>query len=212
MEILFPPARRMTMDTFEAIAARRSVKKFDPDHVMTENEINRLMEAVILSPTAFNIQNWRFVVITDPEMKQEFRKIGWNQAQFSDCSAIVLVCGDRLAYAKETERYWANAPAETQGFIVPMIKQYYDANVEARRDENLRSGGMAAQTIMLAAKAMGYDSCPMSGFDFAKAGELVKMPEDHDIIMSVTVGKALEPARERGGQLPLNEVCVRNSF
>ena len=54
------------MDTFDAIAARRSVKKFDPDHVMSEDEITRLMEAVILSPTSFNIQNWRFVLITDP--------------------------------------------------------------------------------------------------------------------------------------------------
>lgn len=200
------------METFAAIEARRSVKKFDPEHVMTEEEITRLMEAVLLTPTAFNIQNWRFVVITDPEAKQAFRQIGWNQAQFSDCSAIVLVCGDRMAYARDTERYWANAAEETRGYLVPMIQQYYDAHVEARRDENLRSGGMAAMTVMLAAKAMGYDSCPMSGFDFAKAAELVQLPEDHDIVMSVTVGKALEPARPRGGQLPLAEVCFRDRF
>lgn len=200
------------MDTFAAIEARRSIKKFDPDHTMTEAEIQQLMEAVILSPTAFNIQNWRFVVITDDAVKQQFRDIGWNQAQFTECSAIVVVCGDRQAYNKETERYWANCPRETQKALVGMIRGYYDANVDARRDENLRSGGMAAQTIMLGAKAMGYDSCPMSGFDFKKAGEVIKLPEDHDIIMSVTVGKALEPARERGGQLPLEEVCLRNSF
>ncbi len=200
------------MDTFEAIASRRSVKKFDPDHVITDQEITQLMEAVILTPTAFNIQNWRFVVITDAQVKNDFRALGWNQAQFSDCSVIVLVCGDRMAYAKETERYWANAPQETRDFLVPMIKSYYDANVDERRDENLRSGGMAAQTVMLAAKAMGYDSCPMSGFDFAKAAELVKLPAEHDIIMAVTVGKAAEPARARGGQVPLDEVCFRDSF
>jgi nitroreductase len=200
------------LDTFEAIASRRSVKKFDPDHVITDQEITQLMEAVILTPTAFNIQNWRFVVITDPQVKADFRALGWNQAQFSDCSAIVLVCGDRMAYARDTERYWANAPQETRDFLVPMIKSYYDANVDQRRDENLRSGGMAAQTVMLAAKAMGYDSCPMSGFDFAKAAELVKLPAEHDIVMAVTVGKAAEPARVRGGQVPLDEVCFRDSF
>ena len=145
-------------------------------------------------------------------MKEEFRKIGWNQAQFSDCSAIILICGDRMAYAKDTDRYWAKAPQETREALVGMIRGFYDAHVEARRDENLRSGGMAAQTLMLAAKAMGYDSCPMSGFDFAKAAELVRLPEEHDIIMAVTVGKALEEPRERGGQLPLGEVCFRNGF
>lgn len=200
------------MDTFAAIEQRRSIKKFDPDHVMSDGQITKLMEAVILSPTAFNIQNWRFVLVTDPEVKQSFKEIGWNQAQFLDCSVIVLICGDRLAYAKDTDRYWATAPKPTQEALVGMIRGYYDAQVEERRDENLRSGGMAAQTLMLAAKALGYDTCPMSGFDFSKAAELVGLPEDHDIIMAVTVGKALEPARERGGQVPLSEVCFRNSF
>lgn len=200
------------MDTFAAIEARRSVKKFDPDHKMSEQEITRLMEAVILSPTAFNIQNWRFVLITDEEAKRNFRAVGWNQAQFTDCSVIVLICGDRKAYAQDTERYWANSPKETQDALVGMIRGYYDAHEPERRDENLRSGGMAAMTVMLAAKAMGLDSCPMSGFDFAKAAELVHLPAEHDIVMAVTVGKALEPARGRGGQVPLAEVCFRNSF
>lgn len=200
------------METFAAIEGRRSVKKFDPLHTMTDQEIERLMGAVILSPTSFNIQNWRFVLVTDLEVKRKFREIGWNQAQFSDCSLIVLVCGDRMAYAQDTDRYWASAAPETREAIVGMIRGYYDAHESARRDENIRSGGMAAMTIMLAAKAMGYDTCPMQGFDYAKAAELVNLPVNHDIIMAVTVGKAAEPARPRGGQLPLTEVCFRNSF
>lgn len=89
------------MDTFEAIAARRSVKKFDPDHVMSEEEITRLMEAVVLSPTSYNIQNWRFVLITDPETKREMRARGYGQEQFSNCSVIVMICGDREAYNQD---------------------------------------------------------------------------------------------------------------
>jgi len=200
------------MDTFEAIASRRSVKKFDPDHKMTPDEITRLMGAVIQSPTSFNIQNWRFVLITDQGVKDKMKEMGFNQVQFSDCSVIVVICGDRLAFGKDTARYWANAGEETAGVVVPMIKGIYDGKTELQRDENLRSGGLAGQTLMLAAKAMGYDSCPMIGFDFAKVAELVNMPSDHDIIMAVTVGKALEPARERGGQLSLDEVVFNDSF
>ncbi len=200
------------MDTFTAISERRSIKQFDPDHRFSEAEIEQLMAAAILSPTAFNIQNWRFVVITDQAQKQKIRDIGWNQEQFSHCSLLVLICGDRDAYNQETERYWANAPAETGQMLVSMIRQYYDANPEARRDENLRSGGMAAQTLMLAAKALGYDSCPMSGFDFAAAAGIVNLPAENDIVMAVAVGRALEPARPRGGQLPLAEVVHRDRF
>jgi len=200
------------MDLFSAVSARRAVKKFDPAHQITDAEIDTLMQAVILSPTSFNIQNWRFVLITDPDQKQKMREIGFNQAQFSDCSLLVVICGDRNAYDQEPERYWANAPADTQQMVVGMIRQYYGASAELRRDENLRSGSLAAQTLMLAAQALGYDSCPMVGFDFEAAAGLINLPPEHDIVMAVTVGKAVEPARERGGQLPLAEVIRRDRF
>ncbi len=200
------------MDLFSAVSARRAVKKFDPAHQITDTQIDTLMQAVILSPTSFNIQNWRFVLITDPDQKQKMREIGFDQAQFSDCSLLVVICGDRNAYAQQPERYWANAPAETRQVVVGMIKQYYGASAELRRDENLRSGSLAAQTLMLAAQALGYDSCPMVGFDFEAAAGLINLPPEHDIIMAVTVGKAVEPARERGGQLPLADVVWKDRF
>ncbi len=200
------------MDTFAAIEQRRSVKKFDPAHAMSDAEITRLMEAAILAPTSFNIQNWRFVVITEQKRKDSIRAVGYGQAQFSDASAIILVCGDRTAHAQDTARYWRNADASVRDQIVPMIMGAYEGRNELQHDEVMRSGGMASQTIMLAAKAMGYDSCPMVGFDFAKVAELIALPENHEIVMAITVGKALEPARPRPGQLALAEVMVRETF
>ncbi|MEM9771821.1 MAG: nitroreductase family protein, partial [Cyanobacteria bacterium P01_D01_bin.73] len=96
--------------------------------------------------------------------------------------------------------------------LVPAIKNYYDGNVAAQQDEAMRSCGMAAQTIMLAAKAMGYDSCPMDGFDFDAVGKLINLPEDHAISMFVVVGKPVKPAWDRPGQLPLKDVVIRDRF
>ncbi|NCQ35501.1 nitroreductase family protein [bacterium] len=200
------------MDAFAAIEARRAVKKFDPQHRMTEAEIERLMRAAALTPTSFNIQNYRFVVVTDPDRKRQIRAAGWNQAQFSECSALVIVCGDRGAYAKDPARYWAHVEDKTREAIVGMITGYYGTHPEGRRDENLRSGSMAAMTIMLAAKAMDYDTCPMVGFDFDAVASLIALPPAHDIIMAVAVGKALEPARSRTGQVPLAELVLRDRF
>ncbi len=200
------------MDTLAAIEARRSVKKFDPTFTISEQELETLMRAVALTPTSFNIQNYRLVVVTDPEIKQQIRQAGWNQAQFTECSALVVVCGDRKAYADRPERYWANADEATRETIVGMITGYYGSHSEARRDENFRSGSMAAMTLMLAAKALGYDTCPMVGFDFDKVAQIIKLPPAHDIIMAVTLGKALEPASTRSGQVPLEDVFFRNGF
>jgi nitroreductase len=65
---------------------------------------------------------------------------------------------------------------------------------------------------MLAATSMGYDSCPISGFDFKAMGELINLPPDHVIVMSVAIGKGLQPAGSRSGQLPLAEVVFDNGF
>lgn len=200
------------MDTLEAVKQRRSVKKFDPNHQMTDAEINTLMEHTILSPTSFNMQNWRFVVVKDQETKEKLKAASWGQAQVADASIVVLLCGDLNAATKEPERYWRNAPTEVQNQIVPMIGKFYQDNEQLQRDEAMRSCGIAGQTVMLVAKAMGYDTCPMIGFNPQQVAEIINLPEDYVISFMVVVGKALEPARQRAGQLDLSEVMVIDHF
>ena len=65
---------------------------------------------------------------------------------------------------------------------------------------------------MLAAKAMGYDSCPMDGFDFAEVGQLVNLPDDHVIAMCLAIGKAAQAANPRGGQIAKEEIVINNRF
>lgn len=200
------------MDTFEAIESRRSVKRFDPDHKLSEGEVKRLMSAALLSPTSFNMQNWRFVVVTDPALREKLRAASYNQAQVSEASALIVLTANLDAHKQEPEQYWTDAPPETAKAMVGMMVGLYEGNEQLTRDEAMRSVGIAAQTIMLAAKAMGYDSCPMIGFDPAKVGELINLPENHVIGMLISVGKALKPAPARAGQLPFDKVVIRNKF
>jgi len=200
------------MDTFEAITQRRAVKQFDPNHQMSKAEIDQLFSLAILSPTAFNIQNWRFVMVQNPELRLSIRSVSWNQAQVTDASLLVILCADIKSWEKEPGRYWRNASQETQDFLIPAIDNYYRGLEQVQRDEAMRSCGMAAQTLMLTAKAMGYDSCPMDGFDFAAVGNLINVPEDHVIALFVAIGKALSPAHPRGGQLALSEVLIYDKF
>lgn len=200
------------MDVLAAIENRRAVKRFDPDHVMSREEEERLLRLTILSPTAFNIQNWRFVVVRSRSLREQIRAVAWNQAQITDASLLVIVCADLKAWDKQPERYWRSAPSETQQTLVQMIRGYYSGNDALQHDEAIRSGGIAAQTLMLAAQGMGYDSCPMTGFDFEAVGRFIRMPPDHIVTMIVAVGKASAPANPRGGQLDLDEVRVLDRF
>jgi nitroreductase len=200
------------MNVSQAIVERRSIKAYDPHHKMTEQEIAKLMSLAMLSPTAFNIQNWRFVVVTDPVLRQQIRAVSWNQAQVEEASLLIILTADLNAWAKQPERYWVNAPKPVQDYLVPAIGNYYQGKEQVQRDEAMRSCGMAATTLMLAAKEMGYDTCPMDGFDFDAVSKLINLPGDHIPAMFVVVGKALEPARMRGGQLTMDEVVIYNKF
>ena len=200
------------MNVKDAIEQRRAVKHYDPNHVMPQEDEKTLLDLALLSPTAFNIQNWRLVVVKDKELRKKIRAVAWDQAQVTDSSMLVVLCADLKSWDKKPERYWKNAPQGVQDFLLPAINNYYKDKDQVQRDEAMRSCGIVAQTLMLSAKSMGYDSCPMDGFDFEKVAELIKLPSDHVISMFVAIGKKTNDAMARGGQLPSNEVVINDTF
>ena len=200
------------MDTFEAISNRRAIKKFDPNHKMTSDEVDSLMKLTILSPTSYNQQNWRFVTVTDQLIKEKIGIAARNQVQPVDGSLVILLCGNMNAWKEDPLRYWKNHPTEKQELVKASLEKKYSDSPQNRRDEAIRSCGFAGQTIMLAAKQMGLDSCPMVGFDYDEMAKIIELPDDHLIVLMIVVGKALEPAKERGGQLSLDEVVFENKF
>ena len=200
------------MDVFEAVSTRRAIKKFDPNHKMNSDDVKKLMEHVILSPTSYNQQNWRFVYVTDQDVKEKISEAARGQAQPRDGSLVVILCGDMTAWKTEPLRYWKNHPTEKQELVKASLERKYSTDEQVQRDEAIRSCGMAAQTIMLAARHMELDSCPMVGFEYDELAKVINLPDNHLIVMMVVVGKRAEDAAQRGGQLPLNKVAFENSF
>ena len=201
------------MNTLEAIYQRRSVKGYDLNHKITPEEEQKLLEATIQAPTSFNIQHWRFVILRDPELRQKIRtEYGNDQAQMTDASLLILFTADMKAWQKEPQRYWQNAPQEVADLLVNWIAPFHEGREWLQRDEAQRSIGMAMQTLMLAAKAMGYDSCPMIGFDIDKVAELINLPEDHVMGPMVAIGKKVKEPWPKPGQLPLSELVIENKF
>ena len=200
------------MNTIEAIESRRAIKHYDPAHRMSPEEERRLLELAMLSPTAFNIQHWRFVIVRDMEVRKKIRAVAWDQAQITDASLLVVLCGNLSAWKQNPANYWKNAPQAVQDFLVPAIDGYYSGKPVVQRDEVMRSCGMAGQTIMLAAKAMGYDTCPMDGFDYAEVGKILRLPEDHIISFMIAIGRKTQDSWPRPGQLAYDEVVLENGF
>lgn len=139
-------------------------------------------------------------------------ELSHGQKQVSEASLVVILCADLNSWNKDPERYWKNIPKQPRKIIVDSLRNSYHGKPQQQRDEAMRSCGMAAQTIMLAAKSMGYDTCPMKGFDYEEVGKLINLPDDHVIVMMVVIGKASKSASPRGGQLTLSEIVFENHF
>lgn len=195
-----------------AIKSRRAIKAFDPSHRISKDEIEQLMSLALLSPTSFNIQNWRFLLVHDPMLRRQIREVAWDQAQVTDASLLIVLTADLKSWAKEPARYWRNAPQPVQEFILPAIEQFYKGHEQVQRDEAMRSCGIVAMALMLAAQEMGYASCPMVGFDFDKVGKLINLPVDHVVAMFVTIGKGVKDAWARDGRIAMDEAVITDRF
>ena len=89
------------MNTFDAIYQRRAIKEYDPQHKLSAKEEAKLFEAAIQSPTSFNIQHWRFVVVRDPGLRKKIRtEFGNDQAQMTDASLLIIMTADTKAWQK----------------------------------------------------------------------------------------------------------------
>ena len=200
------------MNVLEAINSRRAVKSYDAEHKMPEETFHTLMQHAILAPTAFNIQNWRFVRVRDPQQRKAIRTAAWDQPQVTDASELLVLCFDTKAWDREPGRYWLNAPQEVQDFLLPALADYYSGKPQVERDEGMRSCGLAGMAMMLAARELGYDTCPMDGFDYDAVGRLIGLPDDHAIAFMIAIGKATGAPWPKPGQLPLEEVVIEDRF
>ena len=200
------------MDAIEAIRQRRAVKHFDPSHRLTVDEIKLLLDVAAQAPSSFNIQHWRIVNVTDPALRAKLREAAFDQAQVTDASLLFVVCTDIKAWEKDPQRYWIHAPKEAQEVLVPWIHPFYSGKEQLQRDEAMRSVGLILQTLMIGAKAMGYDSCPMIGFDIEKVGQLINLPKDYAVGAMLVIGKGIKPAWPKPGFIPMSELVVENHF
>lgn len=200
------------MHVEEAIRSRRAVKRYDTTFVLSQEEKDELFKLAMLAPSAYNLQPVRFVEISDPALRAEVSKASGGQFQMTEASMLVLVCARLDAWEQCVPRILEGAPPPALERMPALIDGYYRDRPQVQRDEAMRSCGLAAQTLMLAARGKGLESCPMVGFDFEAVGKLVNLPENHVIGLMVAIGRQAAAPLPRFGKLRLDEAVVRNRF
>lgn len=200
----------------EVMKARASVRKYDTKASLPREELDEILELAAQAPSSWNLQHWRFLVITSRKMRERLRSIANNQAQVTEAAATVVVLGDLEANETAREVYGQSLKEgkitrEIFDLMIGQVDDAYRNNPRFARDEAMLNAGLAAMQIMLAAKAKGYDTCPIGGFDRKKLIEAFQVPERYVPVMLITIGKRAGSTRPTP-RLPLDKVTVRESF
>jgi len=200
------------MDTLKAIETRRSVRQFDP-HAKIDSATERaLIEAARMAPSAYNLQHCSFVVVRDRAILEKIEKAAGGQKQVCQASLYVVVCANTQAWKDNLQISAAGLPEPAKQAKAMLVRAVFENNERACRDEAVRSGALAAQTLMLAATAMGYATNAMTGFDHHEVAKAINMPPTHVIAMAVAIGKPLVTPAPRGEQTPYEKAVLQDHF
>ncbi|WP_027087670.1 nitroreductase family protein [Cohnella panacarvi] len=201
----------------EVIRERRSVRAYDPNFTISKEEMTELLGEAILAPSSSNLQPWRFLVIDDQQMKEKLLPIAWNQQQVVEASAVIAVLGDLESY-KLADKIYTRAfeagymPEDTKNaFVERTVKTYGSLPKDIATRIVSTDGGLISMQLMLAAKARGYDTVPMGGYDAVKFAEAFGIGERYVPIMLIAIGKAAKPGHPTV-RLTVDEVASWNEF
>ncbi len=152
---------------------RYATKKFDPARHVPAEAWTALEQALVLAPSSFGLQPWKFLVITRPELRQQLRASSWGQSQVTDASHYVVFTALRTTTADDVDRY-LQAQSAAHGRPIEALAGYRKVVVDfvqkgwASSDLggwNARQAYLALGQFMTAAAMFGIDTCPMEGID-----------------------------------------------
>ncbi|UHA72467.1 nitroreductase family protein [Paenibacillus sp. 481] len=186
-----------TNDFKEITYGRRSVKEYDPEVKISKEEMTAIIEGATRAPSSVNMQPWRFIVIESKEGKEKLAPLAkFNQTQVLTSSAVVAVFVDMEnasymdeIFSKSVEHGYL--PQETKDMAMSTYKPYYDTISAADlRDVNFVDAGLVSMQLMLVARAHGYDTNAIGGYEKAKIAEAFDLDKDrYQPIMLISIGK-----------------------
>jgi nitroreductase len=203
-------------DFMKILNERTSAEHFDSTTPISVQEIKELISEACQAPSAFNIQHWRFIAVTDERIRQRLKEttIAPNQERVTNAPLIFLILGDlnghrRLEGILDESVQAGLLPREVADLWLTMANVMYRADPRLARDEAIRSGSLAAMTLMLAAGNRGYVSCPI-GFNSVQVMEILSISDHYVPVMMLTVGRPASGNTTRRPRLPVDQVLAFN--
>ena len=184
------------MEFKDIVMQRYATKKFDGKKI-PEEKIHELIELVRFAPSAINLQPWKIKIVTDQKLKDQLKPAAFGQEQVTTCSHLLVFCADpdyeglmkRLGVLLQKNK----VPEDMQNRVISMAAQF-----TATMSADQRFAWSQAQTYLAlgnalnGAKSLGFDSCPMGGFNPDEFANILKIPKPLVPVMLCPVGYAAD--------------------
>lgn len=194
-----------------AIENRVSTNLFDAGRALTDAQIEDLASLATRAPTAYNLQNWRFIAIRSAGAKARLQAAAYGQAKVTEAAATFIVCGQRPESAVMEERLQPSVeagfmPSGMIGAWMKAVEDSYGGNAQMQRDEAIRTATLGAAFLMFAAEAHGLATGPMVGFDPEVVAREFRLAANEIPVVLVAVGYAREGNWPQKPRLPVSQV------
>lgn len=185
-------------DFSDIIKGRRSVRQYDESIKISKEELNEIIAEASLAPSSANMQPWRVIVVHTPEGKNKLRPLmRFNTLQNDTSSAMLIILGDTQSYLNVEEIYDAavqqgKMPQDVRDKQVPQIMSMYpELPKEIKTEVAKIDASLFAMQLMLVARAHGYDTNPMAGFEQDQIVKAFDLDDERYVpVMVLSIGKA----------------------
>ena len=199
----------------EALAKRRSHRRFKPDP-LPEGLLDEVLGLATLAPSGYNLQPWRFIVVSDPEAKERLWEVSYKQPKILEAPATVICLGETTGWSETLEEMLAEAHrlGAYNEKVIANVRKAVGPVVEGWGPDLWvnRHVMIAATCLMLAAESLGVESCPMEGFEEERVKEAFDIPEDVRVVCLVSLGFAADSAKAFPGRLPLETLVFWQGY
>ncbi|MEC1290474.1 nitroreductase family protein [Bacillus mojavensis] len=189
-----------TNDFMEIMKGRRSIRNYDPTVRISKEEMTEILEEATTAPSSVNAQPWRFLVIDSPEGKEKLAPLAsFNQTQVTTSSAVIAVFAD-MNNADYLEDIYSKAvelgymPQEVKDRQIAALTAHFEKlPAQVNRETILIDGGLVSMQLMLTARAHGYDTNPIGGYDKENIAEVFGLDKERYVpVMLLSIGKAAD--------------------
>ena len=191
------------MDTLKAVLSRTSIREYDPTVKIDEATLLKILEESTSAPSSWNLQPWRFVLIHSPEMKAKLRPfMMFNTLQIDTAAALILILNDldRYAMFPMMNKMELDAGMITEEHYKVRNQKAEQARATRTKESLDREGlldcGIVSQNLMIVARAYGYDTCPMGGFDRDNFMKVLEIDANrYKPVVLISIGKKAKDAK-----------------